>query len=343
MNSNSNLNVHLNTSEQYGSGEETFSYNDLQDAYYSGNLADILDLIDFDKNNNKSSLNNKELFLKQNMDYLVSNDDNGTMSYFIYGLILSEMTHKITVLMNPLLIMVGVTVNLLVISIFSRSELRKLSISMHTISLAISDMCLLLVPILLSVIREQKPNHYLFQTNSWCKVYGYFDVAFCSWSAWNIVFLSNDRWNAICKPSTIYVKDSKRPTLMIVLAIPLVSLIMFSWYPFLFETSVNRSLNFDFELREHSSQALHDDQDFLNVAYSNTSGLFHNVTHLLTCKPKNTRMFLILGLFGICFAYFLPFALIAFYNFRIVKTLNVRIQKRRDHFSKFRLHSHLFE
>lgn len=224
-----------------------------------------------------------------------------------YSLVLIQMTQKTTLWLNLILIMVGLIVNSLVILVFSRTELRKLSISIHTIALALSDMFLLCMPVFLKWLSEIKPQLSLFKTSFWCKTHGYFDIAFCCWSAWNVVALSNERWIAICRPSTISIKSPKKRAYIISLIIPFAALLAFIWYPIIIQVNHLKTL------------------DNTNLLKLNEESF---------CHPIDNRLLLMFGLMSIFITYVVPFVLITFYNSRIVKTLNERIAKRKEYFSE---------
>ncbi|CAF0710087.1 unnamed protein product [Brachionus calyciflorus] len=222
----------------------------------------------------------------------------------LYSLLLLEMTRKSTLWANFVLILIGLFTNLLVIIVFTRPELRKQSISIHTIGLAISDIILLCFPVSLKWLNEYDPDLEFFKTNFWCKTHGYFDIVFCCWSAWNVVALSNERWMTICGPCRIGMKNPRKRSLTIVVIIPILSFIVFIWYPFVIETNQSDldriSLNTFLEQKE--------------------------------CQPKNNILLLFFGTIGICLTYLIPFLMILFYNSRIIKKLNSRIEKRKQYF-----------
>lgn len=227
----------------------------------------------------------------------------------LYSLLLIDMTRKTTLWMNLVLIVIGLLTNLLVIIVFTRPELRKQSISIHTIGLAVSDIFLLAFPVSLKWLNEYDPDYYLFKTNFWCRSHGYFDIVSCCWSAWNVVALSNERWMTICGRWRLGSKNHSKRSLTIVCIIPIVSFIVFIWYPFVIETNPHNN-----------------DKVTLNTFLEQDD-----------CQPTNNFLLLFFGTISIFLTYLIPFLMILFYNSRIIKKLNSRIEKRKQYFGKYSL------
>jgi hypothetical protein len=231
-----------------------------------------------------------------------------------YSITLLELT-KLTVCVNLFLIIIGVLVNILVVLVFSRIELRKLSVSIHTISLAVSDMFLLLIPVMANLSYSYYQDMAIFKTVLWCKMHGYIDMVFCCWSAWNVVALSSERWMAICKPSRVYLQNTKTHAIFIVIIIPIFSLLAFLWYPFIFEMKQNDYLN--------------------NKTYQNTTLIkLGSNNYFMMCKPNGKLLLLFFGIISIIITYIVPFLLITYFNKKIIQTLRDRIRKRKEYFGK---------
>jgi hypothetical protein len=115
---------------------------------------------------NKSAVANKN----------ISEPDSSAYDLNFYLYIMVHWTRDASLTINCVLIVVGLLVNALVIVVFVRAELRKLSISIYTISLAISDMSLLGVPVFLKWLNELQPELGLFRTSFWCRTHGYFGL-----------------------------------------------------------------------------------------------------------------------------------------------------------------------
>lgn len=165
-------------------------------------------------------------------------------------------------------------------------------------------MSLLCLPVFLKWLNETQPHLALFHTEFWCKTHGYFDVSFCCWSAWNVVALSHERFVATCHPFVVYAKSTKRRSFVLSILIPVVTMIAFVWYPFLIHLNPGKGAN------------------ITTVSMSDE----------LECKPKDNELLLAFGVFSIVATYVLPFFFITFFNCRIIRTLNHKITKRKEHF-----------
>ncbi|RNA16642.1 alpha-2B adrenergic receptor-like [Brachionus plicatilis] len=248
---------------------------------------------------------NYQILQNKTLEIINSCFNTTESSACLHSLLLMDMTRKATLWMNFFLIFFGLLSNILVIIVFSRLELRKQSISVHTIALAVSDIFLLSGPVTLKWLNEYEPDFWFFRTIFWCKTHGYFDIVFCSWSAWNVVALSNERWMTICGPGLVGLQHARKRSLTIVILIPILSLVVFIWFPFVIETNSTEpdkiSLNTFMEHRD--------------------------------CQPKNNFVLLFFGSIGICLTYLIPFLMILFYNSKIIKKLNSRIEKRKQFFN----------
>ena len=212
-----------------------------------------------------------------------------------------------SICINFALIILGLLSNFFVILVFLRCEMRKLTISIYTISLAVSDIFLITFPIFLNWLHEYNPDFVYFKTTFWCKTNGYLDITFVSWSAWNVVALSKERWMSVCQTSKINLHSEKfRFAIKIVISIPIISVVAFIWYPLIFD--------------------ILDEEDLEKI--SNIK-ILPNSYDESPCKPINSKLYMILGIIAISIAYVLPFFLIAAYNINVMKTLNARIKKKK--------------
>lgn len=249
----------------------------------------------------------------------VNNTDH-VVTLSIYPFILIGIARWASLIINLILICVGLVVNVLVIFIFCQSELRKLTISIHTIGLAVSDICLLCISVFLKWLSEYEHDFEIFRTEFWCRTHGYFDLTFCCWSAWNIVCLSYERYLCICKQSKIYAKSAKKRALIAVTLLPFICLIFFAWYPYMIRWE-------NMSTHNNQSNDSHELITYYDMYLNEISFDFE-----LFCQPYNKYFFLTSGLVSVTVTYIVPFVLIAFFNCNIVRTLNNRIKKKQDYF-----------
>jgi hypothetical protein len=134
-------------------------------------------------------------------------------------------------LLTPILIVIGVVLNILTIAVFSRPRMRKYCLSVSMICLAISDMTILLGPVLVHWIDEYFYNLKLVETTIWCQLHSYVDLVLFANSSWIIVIISIERWFAVYRP---YKKEFLFTNRRIIKAIALFfvcSLFLFIYLP----------------------------------------------------------------------------------------------------------------
>ena len=262
-----------------------------------------------------------------NLDISNSTDLRGynyTLSYFLLNMI--DITTKTTFWLNFILLLIGLFVNMIVIAVSCRRNLKTLAISTYTIGLAVSDVFLLCFPIFLKWLNEYDPDLAFFKTQLWCKMHGYIDISFCSWSAWNIVALTHERWSSLCQATRLSIKEAHKRAVLTVSFIPIASLSVYLWYPILMNVDNVESTNTKSELDSYEfsqSQTAQEEQE-------------------LFCKAKDEHLLLAFGLTGIFTAYIIPFVLICYFNSRIIKILSNRIERRKECFGNFEVFGFTF-
>ena len=100
----------------------------------------------------------------------------------------------------PIMILTGVILNLLTIMVFCRHRMRKYCFSLSMICLALSDISVLVIPVLLTWVDEYIYNNYYINNTIWCNLHVYMDLIFSANSSWIIILISTERWFAIYRP-----------------------------------------------------------------------------------------------------------------------------------------------
>lgn len=201
-----------------------------------------------------------------------------------------SFTSIILVSITPVLVAIGLVLNLLTIMVFSRLKMRKYCMSISMICLAISDTAVLTISVLLSWIDESFYDLYYLNNTIWCNLHGYVDMVACANSSWIIILISIERWFAVCKPwqkSRVFTNYRVGVAL---LTLFLISVVLFSYFPFSMVVSKNESLNKDFELE---------------------------------CKINHAKYYKYLGFISILLIYFFPFVILAILNAMILYRLRV--------------------
>ena len=198
------------------------------------------------------------------------------------------MSSSIENIFIPSLVILGIILNLLTIMVFCRNRMRKFCFSLFMICLAISDTCVLTIPVLINWIDETFFKFYYLNNTIWCNLHGYVDLVFCAYSSWIIVLISTERWFAVCKPwqkSRVFTNTRVVVTLLCLFAF---SLLMFIFFPI----SIHR------EIIEEGS--------------------------LYTCDVLYKKIYKFFGIFSILLVYVFPFFILAFLNIMIILRLRLR-------------------
>jgi hypothetical protein len=208
-----------------------------------------------------------------------------------------------------------------VIVVSCRRNLKILAISTYTIGLAVSDILLLCFPIFFKWLNEFDSELAFFKSELWCKMHGYIDISFCSWSAWNIVALTHERWSSLCQVTRLSINEAQKRAFLTVLFIPIASLSVYLWYPILMYMENRETIN--------------PKNEFEDLYYLSHDKLIQDQEQESLCKAKDEHLLLAFGLTGIFTAFIIPFVLICYFNSRIIKMLSHRIERRKECFGNF--------
>jgi hypothetical protein len=205
----------------------------------------------------------------------------------------------IEVYVTPILVGIGLMLNLMTIMVFSRVKMRKYCLSISMICLAVSDTAVLTIPVLLTWIDDIFYDLYYMNNTIWCNLHGYVDMIACANSSWIIVVISIERWFAVVKPwQKSRVFTNKRVGIAI-LCLFLASIVLFSYFPF--------------------SMALAENKNYRN--YSDKSD--EQFKYECGIKKNFEKIYEYLGFVSIILIYFLPFITLAILNAMILHRLRV--------------------
>ena len=140
---------------------------------------------------------------------------------------------------TPVLVCIGLILNLLTIMVFSRLKMRKYCMSISMICLAVSDTAVLTISVLLSWLDERYYSLYYLNNTIWCNLHGYVDMVACANSSWIIIIISIERWFAVCKPwqkSRVFTNNRVGIAL---LCLFIISVVIFAYFPFSMGVVVN--------------------------------------------------------------------------------------------------------
>ncbi|CAF3440301.1 unnamed protein product [Rotaria socialis] len=125
--------------------------------------------------------------------------------------ILSILSVGFVLIVNPIVILFGVTGNLLATYILIHCNIAKLPVSFYTIMLNISDTLNLLVPVFIfwldnCINRALEQGYFRDRSNCLCKTLMCFDQLFATLSAWYMCAISFNRWYSVCRPSSYFFR-----------------------------------------------------------------------------------------------------------------------------------------
>ncbi|CAF0986515.1 unnamed protein product [Rotaria sp. Silwood1] len=138
---------------------------------------------------------------------LLPSSTSNTDSYHI----LSFLSLWVVLIVNPIVILFGVTGNLLATFILIYCNIAKLPVSFYTIMLNISDTLNLLIPVFIFWLdncmnRLSERGYFRDRSNFLCKALMCPDQLFASLSAWYMCAISFNRWYSVCRPSSYFFR-----------------------------------------------------------------------------------------------------------------------------------------
>ncbi|CAF2403790.1 unnamed protein product [Rotaria sp. Silwood2] len=130
---------------------------------------------------------------------------------------LSFLSLWFVLIVNPIVILFGVTGNLLATYILIHCNIAKLPVSFYTIMLNISDTLNLLIPVFIfwldnCINRIPERGYFRDRSNFLCKALMCPDQLFASLSAWYMCAISFNRWYSVCRPSSYFFRTTTTTT-----------------------------------------------------------------------------------------------------------------------------------
>lgn len=188
---------------------------------------------------------------------------------------------------SPLMVLSGVILNLLTIMVFCRQRMRKYCFSLSMICLAISDISVLVLPVLCTWLDDHVFKNAFINNTIWCNLHTYIDVIFSANSSWIIVLISSERWYGIYRPFKKSRKFTNARVGSTLVVIFILSLIVFLPLPFAFHRIVT--------------------DDNIEI-----------------CQLNSERIYVLFGILSIILIYVIPSIILAILNTMIVMRLRVR-------------------
>ncbi len=95
-----------------------------------------------------------------------------------YELLNDTFTHKIFLSVTPFIICIGLLGNILTVCVFILTDLKRQSVSIITIALAIADSFVLLIPVALLWLERILRRELTDLSSFWCRTHGLFLMLF---------------------------------------------------------------------------------------------------------------------------------------------------------------------
>ncbi|CAF0963212.1 unnamed protein product [Adineta steineri] len=162
--------------------------------------------------------------------------NNGSMSTLCllneHEILDDTITHKLYLGLTPFIICIGLLGNILTVCVFILTDLKKQSVSIITIALAIADSFVLLIPVSILWLEKVLRRELTDLSPFWCRTHGVFDLAFTCCSSWLMVCIAFERFCAVWLPHNNKIIFTHRRTLILVLSIVFISTILSTWFIF---------------------------------------------------------------------------------------------------------------
>lgn len=165
-----------------------------------------------------------------------------------YELLDGTTTQKVFIHVTPAIIGIGVLGNILTVCVFIATDLKRQSVSILTIALAIVDSLVLLIPVSLLWLETLLKRELTDASPFWCRTHGkchrtwpkgddalpsgFFDLTFTCCSSWLMVCIAFERFCAVWLPHQSKVLFTHRKIFILVLSILLVSTMLSTWFIF---------------------------------------------------------------------------------------------------------------
>ncbi|CAF4692166.1 unnamed protein product [Rotaria sp. Silwood1] len=115
-----------------------------------------------------------------------------------HELLYDTLGHKLYLALTPFIICIGLIGNILTVCVFILTDLKRQSVSIITIALAIADSFVLLIPVSILWLEKILKRELTDLSPFWCRTHGFFDLTFTSCSSWLMVCIAFERFCAVC-------------------------------------------------------------------------------------------------------------------------------------------------
>jgi hypothetical protein len=234
-----------------------------------------------------------------------------------YELLNDTFTHKVYLCLTPFIICIGFLGNILTVCVFILTDLKRQSVSIVTIALAIADSFVLIIPVAILWLERILRKELTDLSSFWCRTHGvnffklknsifllifflslgFFDLAFTCCSSWLMVCIAFERFCAVWLPHNNKKMFTHRKTFILVLTIVFSSTMFSTW--FIFAVKINQ----------------------ISISSSENLSLFSNNQTTIKCTVYDDRLYDTMGMLSVIINYILPFIFVLLLNSTVIYRL----------------------
>ncbi|CAF0945074.1 unnamed protein product [Adineta steineri] len=230
-------------------------------------------------------------------------------------------TQKLFIHLTPIIISVGLLGNILTICVFIMTDLKRQSVSILTIALAIVDSLVLLIPVSLLWLETLLKRELTDASPFWCRTHGFFDLAFTCCSSWLMVCIAFERFCAVWLPHHNKILFTHRKIFFLVLGILFISTILSTWFIFVVKIVIKtRAPNLTYTSTIKNSLK-NTSENFLSWQPLQTSSDNHTLIHYSKCGVYDDSLYDTMGMVSVVINYFLPFIFVLLLNSTVIYRL----------------------
>ncbi|CAF0845785.1 unnamed protein product [Adineta ricciae] len=209
-------------------------------------------------------------------------------------------THKVYLGLTPFIICIGLLGNILTVCVFILTDLKKQSVSIITIALAIVDSFVLLIPVSILWLEKLLRRDFTDLSPFWCRTHGFFDLAFTCCSSWLMVCIAFERFCAVWLPHNNKTIFTHSRTRRLVLTIVLLSTLLSTWFIYAVKMIEVPRLTVSNGFLPEKNQT--------SIDYSK-------------CTVYDDSLYDSMGMFSVIINYILPFGLVLLLNSTVIYRL----------------------
>ncbi|CAF3239900.1 unnamed protein product [Rotaria socialis] len=222
-----------------------------------------------------------------------------------YEVLNHTLPNKLYLILTPFIICIGLIGNILTVFVFVLTDLKRQSVSIITIALAIADSFVLLIPVAILWLEKLLRQELTDLSPFWCRTHGFFDLTFTCCSSWLMVCIAFERFCAVWLPHNNKAILTHRKTLIVVLIIVFISTVLSTWFIFVVKATKIQTLL----LKNSTENTL--------VTLDNRS----LIQSSWKCNLIDDSLYDSMGMFSVIINYVLPFIFLLLLNSTVIYRL----------------------